>query len=756
MPAQMTDKSTLKLIEQAEKQVSVSLVLSNRQLTAIPAEVFKLRSLKSLDLSNNKLKKIPSDIGKLNSLSWLDISQNQLVQLPAEIGSLRGLTALNLSGNRLSTVPPEIKHLCQLTSLDLSTNCLSSITTNIRYLTNLAQLDLSNNKLRNLPSGVTKVERLIWLYISNNKISKIPSRISQLRELSELKLRGNQINELPIEVSKLVNLRELDLRDNKLGWPDDIVNSVKSPHVLFDFLTQLKEKTEERLYEAKLLIIGEADAGKTSLAKKLKNASYSLQSDEQSTVGIDVSTWKYKYKNRRFRINIWDFSGQEIDHSTHQFFLTEQSLYVLVSDNRREDTNFQYWLGVVKAKSNNSPLLIVQNERQGRRREISETQLGRQCSNLRGTFSTNLSDNTGLSRVSEAIKLQVEDLPHIGTTLPKSWAQVKEALEKENSSYISQSAFFNICDHYEITEEESKLRLSRYLHSLGVCLHFQDNISLSERLFLKPTWLTDAIYRILIDSQIEKDRGKFNQKSLRRIWPEKEYADMRSKLIELMIKFRMCYEIPSRQGNYIIPQLLRLDSPKEIKWDDLENLVLIYRYPFMPRGIVSQLIVRMNSLIYENSFWRSGVILHREGMMARVIEDYRSQSGEIEIRVLGTRKRDFLGEIVTELDKITSTFNNIKCEKLVPCHCISCKGSIKPHLYKFENLKERLRDGKFTVECNCRPYDAVEIHSLIEDYNLNHLLNDEASSEQTSNTIHIGGDADNITITIGNGNSIST
>ena len=90
MPAQMTDKSTLKLIEQAEKQVSVSLVLSNRQLTAIPAEVFKLRSLKSLDLSNNKLKKIPSDIGKLNSLSWLDISQNQLVQLPAEIGSLRG------------------------------------------------------------------------------------------------------------------------------------------------------------------------------------------------------------------------------------------------------------------------------------------------------------------------------------------------------------------------------------------------------------------------------------------------------------------------------------------------------------------------------------------------------------------------------------------------------------------------------------------------------------------------------------------
>ena len=30
------------------------------------------------------------------------------------------------------------------------------------------------------------------------------------------------------------------------------------------------------------------------------------------------------------RLAVWDFGGQEIYHATHQFFLTDQSLFVLV------------------------------------------------------------------------------------------------------------------------------------------------------------------------------------------------------------------------------------------------------------------------------------------------------------------------------------------------------------------------------------------------------------------------------------------
>jgi Miro-like protein. len=58
-------------------------------------------------------------------------------------------------------------------------------------------------------------------------------------------------------------------------------------------------------------------------------------------------------------MNIWDFGGQEIYHATHQFFLTKRSLYILVADTRKEDTDFYYWLNVVELLSDNSPLLIV-------------------------------------------------------------------------------------------------------------------------------------------------------------------------------------------------------------------------------------------------------------------------------------------------------------------------------------------------------------------------------------------------------------
>ncbi len=51
-----------------------------------------------------------------------------------------------------------------------------------------------------------------------------------------------------------------------------------------------------------------------------------------------------KLLNRDFRVNIWDFGGQEVYHSTHQFFLTHRSLYLLVADDRKEDTDFNYWL----------------------------------------------------------------------------------------------------------------------------------------------------------------------------------------------------------------------------------------------------------------------------------------------------------------------------------------------------------------------------------------------------------------------------
>ena len=79
---------------------------------------------------------------------------------------------------------------------------------------------------------------------------------------------------------------------------------------------------------------------------------------------------KQRLLERDFRVNIWDFGGQEIYHATHQFFLTRRSVYLLVTDDRKEDTDFNWWLQVEEMLSDGSPLIIVQNEKQDRRRDI--------------------------------------------------------------------------------------------------------------------------------------------------------------------------------------------------------------------------------------------------------------------------------------------------------------------------------------------------------------------------------------------------
>jgi GTPase SAR1 family protein len=109
------------------------------------------------------------------------------------------------------------------------------------------------------------------------------------------------------------------------------------------------------LFEAKLLILGEPGAGKTTLAKKVKDPRYQLQ-EETSTRGIEVVRWLFPMENgSMFRANIWDFGGQDIYHATHKFFLTKRSLYVLVADSHREDTDLYYWLSVASLFSDGVP-----------------------------------------------------------------------------------------------------------------------------------------------------------------------------------------------------------------------------------------------------------------------------------------------------------------------------------------------------------------------------------------------------------------
>ena len=114
----------LEKIEKAFQENDVKLELTGLRLGAIPREIGKLKSLKTLRLGPesrypedesidtqhkyyNYIKEIPEELCKLSNLETLDLEGNEIASLPPTFKNLTGLKHLNLRENLLP-IPPEI------------------------------------------------------------------------------------------------------------------------------------------------------------------------------------------------------------------------------------------------------------------------------------------------------------------------------------------------------------------------------------------------------------------------------------------------------------------------------------------------------------------------------------------------------------------------------------------------------------------------------------------------------------------------
>ena len=668
-------------------------------------------------MSSNQLKNL-AGIEKLVNLSSLGLSYNELSNL-SRIEKLVNLSSLDLSGNQLSDLSG-IEKLVNLSSLNLSGNPLSNLL-GIEMLVNLSSLDLTYLDLTyNSLSSLYWLETFFHLTTldlsKNNTLETLSDKLFKLPKLASLSLDKTTIIYPPIE--------QLE-PEGEFGEAN-----------LFRVRNYLRQLAEEKdyLYEAKLLIVGEGAAGKTSLMRKIKNPAYKLpETPIASTEGIDVEPWFFPFDEQRpFRVNIWDFGGQSIYHATHQFFLTKRALYILVADNRKEDTDFYYWLNVVNTLSDGSPVLLVKNEKDDRPREINESVLREQFQNFKESYATNLKTNSkDYSRLLDDIRHRLKQLPLVGSPQPKKWLDVRAELEQRanQDNYIDLKEYYSICERHGFKNAGDKLQLSETLHDLGTILHFQEDALLKKTLFLKPEWATQAVYLILDNKTVQNSYGKFTSDDLRRIWHEADYEElMYGELLQLMLNFKLCYRLNYCENTYIAPQLLREQQPP-YTLETKDAVTVFYKnYKFMPKGMLSQLIVVLHKDIAEcqKLVWRSGVVLERHNTRAEIIEHYSAR--EIRIRVVGQHRRDLLTEIMYELNKIHSSYHNLQYEVLLPCSCE------EPHLFNFETLKEFAAD-RASIQCQkrgCRK--SLKARDLIEGV-LN--VTDDEKNQNIQNVIHI-------------------
>ena len=106
----------------------------------------------------------------------------------------------------------------------------------------------------------------------------------------------------------------------------------------------------------------------------------------------------------------------------------------------------------------------------------------------------------------------------------------------------------------------------------------------------------------MFDNTVIEAGGEFDAKDIERLWQTKEYKFNHADLLQLMLNFELCYEI-KESGKYIVPELLPEQTPTQGYPEGLkaltnkEILCFEYWYHFMPKGIISRLIVRMNPSI---------------------------------------------------------------------------------------------------------------------------------------------------------------
>lgn len=745
-----------------------ALNLRSNDLRIVDNSISKLVNLRILNLSYNKISSLPDSIGQLRNLEVLDLSNNQLAVVANPIGQLSKLKTLVLNNNRLNSLSDTVGQLKNLEMLDLNHNQVTTIANAIGLLSKLEKLDLSNNRLTTLPDTTGWLKNLKILNLGNNRLVTIPESVGQLTTLSHAIFCDNQLTTVPDAIVHLPNLQELDLSFNNLTALSQCIidlpkqvklyldgNLIKTPPpevlklgwgrpvdlgALRVYFRQQVEAGREFLYEAKLLIVGEPGAGKTSLTRKLLDPTAALPAKNESTDGIDVCTWVFpltdvstrtdpgleqsddrtELSNPQFRVNIWDFGGQEIYHATHQFFLSRRSLYIIVADAREQKADFFYWLNLIEHLSDRSPVLIFNNEIQGRHWIINEQQLHSLFPDtLQKTFAFNLAnDFASLNHLRQKIQLAIATLPHVGDVLPRTWVKVREALENDPRATVTLQDFLQLCHDNGFTRTEDALQLSQYLHDLGVILHFQEDPLLKYIVILKPEWGTGATYRVLDSEQIKTNFGNFSKEDLKTIWQEKTYANLHDELLALMMKFQLCYEIPDQAGRYIAPQLLTEHLSKPYPWNATNNLHLRYKYEtFMPKGLLARFIVVMHPFITNHRLvWRTGVVLLKDNTAAEVVEFYPHR--EIRIRVSGKHKKELLTIIDWELEKLHAPFHHLKFDKLIPCNCSSCQIENEPYFHRLEDLQTRLDHGREVIECNRAPFIQVKIRALVDDIGL--------------------------------------
>jgi internalin A len=735
-------------IAQARAEKSKHLDLSNCKLTQIP-ELLGLEQLEVLYLTGNQLTRI-ENLDKLPNLRGLHLSSNKLTRIE-NLDKLPKLRLLDLDSNQFTRIE-NLDKLPNLQTLWLHSNQLTRIE-NLDKLPNLQELYLTNNELTRI-ENLDKLPNLQTLSLSFNELTRIEN-LDKLPNLRELQLNNNQLTRIesldklpslqtlvfstnPIadfspllpflqkgmawhyakDVDERLNITYGDrkqgiiLGNNPIANPPIYVAEQEADAVLRYWEMKVNGAKEVNLYEAKIVLVGEGGMGKTTLRCKLNDWKAKMPTKNDRTRGIDVTPHPFAHNGNNYIGYVWDFGGQDIYYSLHRFFLSDEAVYIVVTQSRNNEHKFDYWLPNIRLfAGKDNPILLFCNLHKGfKNSAISIDEYKKAFNIAAGLFEVDLSklkDDNALRAFKDTLYHYISQLPAISKPIFETWLMVRRHLSGIASKHfeITYATFKDICAEYEVKGGDVDI-LGRLLHNLGIVLWYHDKPLLKDMLVLQPTWVTGAMYKLIDDKRISNNNGHFSQSDIDRLWKKEAYAQRKDALLALAAQFKLCYERRDQAQHYIIPARLSKDQPDiAANWDDKVGISIEYQYEFMPHGLVNQITAQLHQHIQDDKHaWNKGVVLHHERFQAQVCIKEDAFRRKISLSVAPSYDaKKLMAVVMEEMDNIHKTFVGIVYDIIIPCPCDNCRAPNKadPTTFKYQKLLDWVReDRNKIVTCN--------------------------------------------------------
>jgi signal recognition particle receptor subunit beta len=463
-----------------------------------------------------------------------------------------------------------------------------------------------------------------------------------------------------------------DELERRLGVPEEIRE--QGAAAVANFLEAGKSRGVKRLNEARIVIIGDKGAGKTSLARKLIDINAELPKSYESTEGVDIEPWVLPGNGSGDGVNvhIWDFAGHVITHAAHRFFLSERCVYIIVYDGRTDESNrMKYWLDHVKNYGSNSPIYILVNKKDSHRPMIEENTLRDKYPDIQDVKYLSLqSDMTELGAFRDELADFIRERPAWNQDIPKPWFDMKEKLHEvflQKKDYITVEDYNRIAKDLGIDEGDFE-KMRQPLHDLGICLYYK-KIARLNTFVINPNWISHGVYKIINWLGNEKRHELwtrdfaliFSKPEDAERYPEEKYEF----LFDIMQAYELAYPIKGQErSGLVIPFLMPKDQPErdmQKEYPVADSLMMRYKVESaLPPDTITRFIVRHHEDILQNIgnrplVWRRGVKLRgKDGSHALVVEDDRY----IKLFVRGRGAKEQLSLLRGTLNEIFESYKS--------------------------------------------------------------------------------------------------